>query len=60
MTKHELALSIYSPLFAERDTLKEAYDYAMEIAKYSDDPAAVTTALQVMLNTIAKEIEKAE
>ena len=60
MTKHELSLSIYSPLFAERDTLKEAYDYAMEIAKASENPAAVTTAIHVMMNTIAKEIEKAE
>ena len=60
MTKHELALSIYSPLFAERDTLKEAYDYAMEIAKASENPAAVTTAIHVMMNTIAKEIERTE
>ena len=60
MTKHELSLSIYSPLFAERDTLQEAYDYAMEIAKASENPAAVTTAIHVMMNTIAKVIEKAE
>ena len=60
MTKHELALSIYSPLFAKRDTLKEAYDYAMEIAKASENPAAVTTAIHVMMNTIAKEIERTE
>ena len=60
MTKHELALSIYSPLFAERDTLKKAYDYAMEIAKASENPAAVTTAIHVMMNTIAKEIERTE
>ena len=60
MTKHELALSIYSPLFAERNTLKEAYDYAMEIAKASENPAAVTTAIHVMMNTIAKEIERTE
>ena len=60
MTKHELSVSIYSPLFAERDTMKEAYDYAFSIANASDNPPAVLTAIHVMMNTIAKEIEKAE
>ena len=60
MTKHELSVSIYLPMFAERDTVKEAYEYAMGIARSSDNPLAVITAIHVMMNTIAKEIEKAE
>jgi hypothetical protein len=47
-------------MFAERDTVKEAYEYAMGIARSSDNPLAVITAIHVMMNTIAKEIEKAE
>jgi hypothetical protein len=52
-----LAVQMYTPLFAERDTVKEAYDYAMAIAKASDNPAAVTTAIHVLMNTISKDIE---
>ena len=52
-----LAVQMYTPLFAERDTVKEAYDYAMSIAKASDNPAAVTTAIHVLMNTISKDIE---
>jgi hypothetical protein len=36
--------------------LPEAYDYAMQIAQASDNPAAVMTAIQVLVNTIAVEL----
>ena len=53
-----LALGLFSPLFASRDSIKEAILYAYDIAKASDNPAAVTTALHVVLNTIAEELER--
>lgn len=53
-----LASGLYSPLFATRDSIKDAILYAYDIAKASDNPAAVTTALHVVLNTIAQELER--
>lgn len=55
---NDLVYSIYAPMFAERETLKEAFSYAHELAKGSSDPAAVYTAMHVVVNTIAKEIER--
>ena len=60
MTPHELAHSIYSPMFGERETLKEAYAYVTKLAQSSDEPIAMLTAVHVMMNTIAKQIEKME
>ena len=53
----ELAHSIYSPIFAERADLNEAFAFAQEVAKASDNPAAVLTAVYVITNTIAKQLE---
>jgi hypothetical protein len=47
-------------MFGERETLKEAYAYVTKLAQSSDEPIAVLTAVHVMMNTIAKEIEKME
>jgi len=55
MTKQELATAISSNFFGERDTLQEAFDYA--VAKASGNSPAVVTALMVVANTIAKEIK---
>lgn len=52
-----LAQGLYSPLFASRDSIKEAITYAYDIAKGLDNPSAVTTALHVVLNTIAQHLE---
>ena len=52
-----LAQGLYSPLFATRDSIKDAITYAYGIAKASDNPAAITTALHVVLNTIAQHLE---
>ena len=52
-----LAQGLYSPLFASRDSIKEAIHYAYGIAKASENPAAITTALHVVLNTIAQHLE---
>ena len=52
-----LAQGLHSPLFATKDSIKESITYAYAIAKASDNPAAVTTALHVVLNTIAQHLE---
>lgn len=58
MTLNELARSISSPLMADRETLEDAFEYAMMVAKASDNPAAVMTALFVVTNTIAKQLKE--
>ena len=54
-----LASGLYNPVFASRTTIKEAITYAYDIAKASDNPAAITTALHVVLNTLAEHLEVA-
>ena len=56
MTKEELAKAISNGMFADRDTLGEAFEYVAQIAKASDNPMAVWTAVMVVANTVAKEI----
>ena len=60
MTLNELARSISSPMMADRDNLSEAFEYAYQIAKGTDNPAAVITALFVVTNTIAKQLKEME
>ena len=61
MTNQELAKSIRHGLFSERDTLKEAFDYAFEVFRtLGANEIAATTAMFVVLNTLSKEIEKAD
>ena len=47
-----------SNLFAKRDTLDEALEYAHLIAQGSDNPAAVITAVYVVLNTAIEMAQK--
>lgn len=42
------------PLFADRDTLDEALNYALQIAESSLDSQAVLTSVMVLHNTWAK------
>lgn len=58
MTKGEVVKSIRNRLFGDRATLNEAYQYALTIAHGTDNPAAVMTAVHVMLNTVANALEK--
>jgi hypothetical protein len=53
-----LAASIRHGMFASRDTVNEALNYATETIErlYNDDKAAMYTALHVVLNTIANKI----
>ena len=53
----DLQFSIYAPMFAERGDLREAFAFAHELAKASDNPSAVYTAVHVVANTIAKQLE---
>lgn len=57
-TNKELAQALRCNLFADRGTdIKAAIDYSMEIAKTSGNAPAVTTALFVVLNTLANVLE---
>jgi hypothetical protein len=53
-----LAASIRNSMFASRDTVDEALNYAVETIErlYNDDRAAMYTALHVVMNTIADKI----
>ena len=53
MTNVELAQSIRHNLFADRKTVKEAWDYAFEIMNrlHDNDKIAATTAMMVLMNT---------
>ena len=58
MNTIELAKSIYNPLFADRETLKDAFDYAFKLAEHSGNAPAVLTAMFVVLNTVSKELRR--
>lgn len=61
MNKNELATSIRHGMFADRDNLKDAYDYSASIAEsMGKDSILVFTAIHVLLNTLANEIAKLE
>lgn len=49
-----------SAFFADRDTMDEALEYAFAIAKASDNPMAVITAIMVVLNTSANVVDTAK
>lgn len=57
MTKSELVDKLRDPMFADRDTLREAIDYAMDLVGRD---IHTLTALQVVINTIANKIEALE
>ena len=61
MSNAELAQSIRHKLFAERETLKEAYEYAFSVFRtLGKNEMAATTAFMVVMNTLANELEKLE
>lgn len=60
MSNVELARALKHNMFATRETIDEAFEYAHMIAKGSNNPAAVMTAVQVVVNTISNEILKNE
>ena len=52
-----IASGLYSPLFATQETIGDAYNYAQQIARGTDNPAAIMTAVHVLMNTIAHHLE---
>lgn len=62
MTNVELANAIRHNLFADRKSVKAAWDYAFEVINSinSKDRAAAMTAVMVLMNTISNEILKNE
>lgn len=56
MNTREYAAQLRNSLFGERDTIVDAYKYVETIANASNNPAAVYTAVHVLMNTIAKEL----
>jgi hypothetical protein len=63
MTNEQLARSIRHGMFASRPSFDEAMEYAHSVARATGETAAVMTAVQVVVNTIAEiilENERAE
>ena len=58
MTLNEILYDIHTPLMADRDTIDEAFEYALMVAKASDNPMAVMTAVYVVTNSIAKQLKE--
>lgn len=58
MTNANLAKAIRNNWFADRKTVSEAYEYALEVMNTlrGSDKAAAITAMQVLMNTISNEI----
>jgi len=56
MTKEEFAKGLNFKVFADGLTMEEAYEVVTRIAKASDNPPSVYTAVHVMMNAIAREI----
>lgn len=60
MTNTELANAIRCGLFADRENLKEAMEYAFRVFRSlgNGGEIAATTALYVVLNTVSNEMLK--
>ena len=58
MTPKGLAESVRNRLFADRASFDDAMEYAYSIAQGTDNPAAVMTAVMVVVNTLANYIEQ--
>lgn len=56
----QLAKNMRNSMFADRATFDLAMEYVDQIARGSNNPAAVWTAVMVVVNTIANEIEANE
>ena len=58
MNQKELANSVRNRMFGERETFDEAMEYAQMIARGTENPAAVMTAVMVVVNTLANYIDQ--
>lgn len=60
MSKSDLVMALKNPMFADKGTdLQAAYDYVDMVARASENPVAVWTAVQVVVNTVANCVEAA-
>jgi hypothetical protein len=59
-TNTELAQAMRQGIFSKRETIKEAYEYAGEIALSlrPEDRMPMLTAIGVLMNTLANKIEE--
>lgn len=57
MNIQDLANSLHCGFFGDRGSIKEAYDYVLELAESSSDKVAMLTAVHTMMNTISKELK---
>ncbi len=57
---NEFATNLQSPLFATRETIEDAYQYAADVinALPTHEQVAVYTAMQVLINTIAEQVKQ--
>ena len=60
MNKNDLAKMLQNGMFATKVDIEEAWRYVDLVARGSNNPAAVYTCVQVMLNTVAWKIEVLE
>lgn len=60
MTPNELANAVRNRMYGERETYNQALEYAMNIARGTDNPMAVLTAVMVVVNTLANYIDQTE
>ncbi len=62
MDNTQLARDIRHGMFASRETIEQAWDYVDHIARAcgKENHAAVITAVQVMLNTVAEQMLRNE
>ena len=56
----ELAKALQNGMFGDRDSIQEAYDYAIELGKSRGCSPEMITAVQVVVNTIMKKIVEIE
>ena len=56
----ELAKSLQNGMFADRETIQEAYDYAIALGKSRGCSPEMITAIQVVVNTIMNKIIEIE
>jgi hypothetical protein len=56
----KLANGLQTSLFATKNSIEQAYEYAYSIIETLDskDKAGVITAMQVLINTIAEEVKR--
>jgi hypothetical protein len=60
MTPKDLANSVRNRMYGKRETYTQAMEYAVSIARGTDNPQAVLTAVMVVVNTLANYIEQTE